>query len=85
MMDSPSGVGPIKQYPLRKITESKLAKHFGDLDTAVRSELATSLVRQWLTNDGCAGLVTLFPVAECGPTGTYRAASGRKANPAARG
>jgi hypothetical protein len=56
-------MNPIKQYPLRKIAESELAKHFGDLDDAVRNELATSLVRQWLTNDGYAGLVT--PTRQC--------------------
>jgi hypothetical protein len=50
---------PIRQYPLRKIAESELARHFGHLDAAVRDQLATSLVRQWLTNDGHAGFVTL--------------------------
>ncbi len=48
-----------KHYPLRKVAEKVLVKHLGDLDVAVRNELATSLVRQWLTNDGHAGLV--FP------------------------
>jgi hypothetical protein len=48
----------LKQYPLRKIAESVLASHFGDLDPEVMQELATSLVRQWLTNDGHAGFVT---------------------------
>jgi hypothetical protein len=54
---------PIKRYPLRKIAESELARHFGHLDTAVRDELATSLVRQGLTNDGHAGFVT--PTGQC--------------------
>jgi hypothetical protein len=42
-------MNPIRQLPLRKIAESELSKHLGDLDVAVRDELATSLVRQWLT------------------------------------
>ena len=54
---------PIKRYPLRKIAESELAAQFGHLDDAIRNELATSLVRQWLTNDGHAGLVT--PTCQC--------------------
>jgi hypothetical protein len=49
---------PIKQYPLRKIAECELARIFGDLDEGVRNDLAISLVRQWLANDGYAGLVT---------------------------
>jgi hypothetical protein len=51
-------MNPLKHYPLRKVAEKVLAKHFGDLDAAVRDELATSLVRQWITNDGHAGFVT---------------------------
>jgi hypothetical protein len=51
-------MSPIKHYPFRKVAENILAKHFGDLDAAVRDELATSLVRQWITNDGHAGFVT---------------------------
>jgi hypothetical protein len=51
-------MNPLKHYPLRKVAESELARHFGDLDDAVRDELATSLVRQWLINGGYAGLVT---------------------------
>jgi hypothetical protein len=47
----------IKHHALRKIAENELAKHLGDLDAAVRNELATSLVRQWITNEGFAGLV----------------------------
>jgi hypothetical protein len=47
-----------KRYPHRKVAESVLAEHFSDLDVGVRNALATSLVRQWLTNDGCAGFVT---------------------------
>jgi hypothetical protein len=50
-------MNPIKHYPLRKVAEKVLAKHLGDLDAAVRDELATSLVRQWITNDGHAGFV----------------------------
>lgn len=49
---------PVKQFPLRKIAESVLNKYFSDLDAAVSDELATSLVRQWITNDGHAGFVT---------------------------
>ncbi len=51
-------MNPIKQFPLRKIAEKVLARHLGDLDAAVRDDLATSLVRQWVTNDGHAGFVT---------------------------
>jgi hypothetical protein len=49
---------PVKHYPLRRIAESELTSRFGDLDDAVRNDLALSLVRQWLTNDGYAGLIT---------------------------
>jgi hypothetical protein len=51
-------MSPIKQFPLRKIAESVLDSFLGGLDAAVRDELATSLVRQWITNDGHAGFVT---------------------------
>jgi hypothetical protein len=51
-------MNPIKQLPLRKIAENVLAKYLGSLDTAVKDVLATSLVRQWITNDGHAGFVT---------------------------
>jgi hypothetical protein len=51
-------MNPIKQFPLRKIADSVLAKYLGGLDAAVRDDLATSLVRQWVTNDGHAGFVT---------------------------
>jgi hypothetical protein len=51
-------MSPIKRYPHRKVAESVLNEHFGDLDVGVRNELATSLVRQWLTNEGYAGIVT---------------------------
>jgi hypothetical protein len=54
---------PVKHYPLRKIAENELAQHFDDLDTTVMNELATSVVRQWLTNDGHAGIIT--PTHEC--------------------
>jgi hypothetical protein len=49
---------PTKKFPLRKIADSQVEKHFGHLDSAVRNELATSLVRQWITSDGYAGFVT---------------------------
>lgn len=51
-------MNPITRFPLRKIAESELARHFGPLELDVRSALATSLVRQWLTHDGHAGFVT---------------------------
>ncbi len=54
---------PVKRYPLRKIAENELTRCFDDLDSAVTNDLAISLVRQWLTNDGYAGLVT--PTHEC--------------------
>ena len=49
---------PGKRLPLRKIAEGELSKQFLGLGPAVRDELATSLVRQWLGNDGHAGIVT---------------------------
>ena len=49
---------PVKHYPLRKLAETELAKCFKGLDDALLNDLATSLVRQWLTYDGHAGLVT---------------------------
>jgi hypothetical protein len=49
---------PLKQFPLRKIAERQVDHQFGDLDASVRNDLATSLVRQWVRNDGYAGLVT---------------------------
>jgi hypothetical protein len=49
---------PSKRLPLRRIAEGELARLFGGLGAAVWDQLATSLVRQWLTNDGHAGLVT---------------------------
>jgi hypothetical protein len=54
---------PVKQPRLRRIAENELNRHLGELDAAVRNELATSLVRQWLTNDGHAGLA--FPSCHC--------------------
>jgi hypothetical protein len=47
----------VTRPPFRKIAEHQIATHLGDLDASVQDELATSLVRQWLTNDGHAGLV----------------------------
>src|SRR5262245_12058523 len=49
---------PDKRLPLRRIAEGELSKQFLGLSAAVRDQLATSLVRQWLTNDGHAGVVT---------------------------
>jgi hypothetical protein len=51
-------MNPITQFPLRKIAENMLASRLGDLDNTVRCDLAISLVRQWATNDGHAGIVT---------------------------
>jgi hypothetical protein len=51
-------MNPIRQLPLREIAEETLAESFGDLDADLRDELATSLVRQWVSNDGHAGFVT---------------------------
>ena len=51
-------MNPVKRPPFRKIAENQLEKCFGDLDPVVKNELATSLVRQWLANDGHAGFVT---------------------------
>ena len=49
---------PVKHYPLRKLAETELAKCFKGLDDGVMNDLATSLVRQWLTYEGHAGVVT---------------------------
>jgi hypothetical protein len=49
---------PTRHSPLRKIAEDQLARHLGDIEGAVRDELATSLVRQWIANEGHAGIVT---------------------------
>jgi hypothetical protein len=51
-------MNPIGQFPFREIAENTLAKYFGKLDADLRNELATSLVRQWVSNDGHAGFVT---------------------------
>jgi hypothetical protein len=51
----------ISQCPLRRIAENELTQHLGGLgglDDADLDDLATSLVRQWLTTDGHAGLIT---------------------------
>ena len=49
---------PSKRLPLRRIAEAELSKQFLGLSAAVRDQLATSLVRQWVTYDGHAGVVT---------------------------
>ena len=43
---------------LRKIAEHELKQCFHDLNPLTRDELATSLVRQWIGNDGNAVIVT---------------------------
>jgi hypothetical protein len=46
-----------RHNPLRKIAETQLHAIFGDsLSCEVENELATALVRQWITYDGHAGL-----------------------------
>src|SRR5262245_2068794 len=55
-------MNPNKQSPLRKIAETVLTKHLGNLDVAVKGKFATSLVRQWVTNDGYAGFA--FPTRQ---------------------
>jgi hypothetical protein len=47
-----------RQNALRNIAEAELDRRIGQLDPRMRQELATSLVRQWITSDGHAGLVT---------------------------
>ena len=51
-------MNPIRQFPFREIAEKTLAKYFGKLEADLRNELATSLVRQWVSNDGHAGIIT---------------------------
>ncbi len=48
-----------RQNALRNIAEHDLEARFGDLNPAVKQEWAISLVRQWITDDGYAGLVTM--------------------------
>jgi hypothetical protein len=48
----------VRQSALRKVAEATLERHCGQLDPALKQELATSLARQWITNDGHAGLIT---------------------------
>lgn len=48
----------IKVNPLRNIARFELSRLFNDLAPRTREELETSLVRQWLTCDGHAGIVT---------------------------
>jgi hypothetical protein len=48
----------VKQNALRNVAEADLQARFGKLDPLFKQELATSLVRQWITHDGHAGLVT---------------------------
>jgi hypothetical protein len=45
-------------HALRKIAEHELDQCFHGLAPATRDELATSLVRQWIGNDGNAVIVT---------------------------
>src|SRR5205823_6611663 len=52
-----SGVEPMPNA-LRKIAEHELDHCFHDLEPHIRDELATSLVRQWIGNDGNAVIVT---------------------------
>ena len=47
-----------KPNALRTIAEHELNACFGNLSPNTRDELATSLVRQWITSDGAAMVVT---------------------------
>jgi hypothetical protein len=49
---------PSRSQALRRIAEDQLDVRLGELDPQARQELATSLVRQWLGNDGHAGIIT---------------------------
>jgi hypothetical protein len=49
----------IKSHILRSIAESELDKVFPGLAPGPRQELVTSVVRQWLTCDGHAGVFTV--------------------------
>lgn len=48
----------IKASNLRRVAEGILNETFHDLSSDSRDELATSLVRQWITNEGVAVIVT---------------------------
>jgi hypothetical protein len=47
-----------KDNPLRNIARFELTRIFNDLAPKTREELETSLVRQWLTYEGHAGVIT---------------------------
>lgn len=46
-----------KDNPLRNIARIELTRVFNDLAPKIREELETSLVRQWLTYEGHAGVI----------------------------
>lgn len=48
----------IKANPLRNIARFELTRLFNDLAPRTRGELETALVRQWITYEGQAGLIT---------------------------
>jgi hypothetical protein len=51
-------MNPLRKFPLRQVAASTLAQHLPEFDATASDDLALSLVRQWLTNDGHAGVVT---------------------------
>lgn len=50
---------PIRGQFMREIAGVEIDKIFPGLAVPARQELVTSVVRQWLTNDGWAGLFTV--------------------------
>jgi hypothetical protein len=54
---------PVEHSPLRRLAEYELKKCFADLEDTVRKDLAISLIRQWITNEGHAGIIT--PMDNC--------------------
>jgi hypothetical protein len=49
---------PSGQDVLRRIARSQLEQYLEDLHDPLKEDLADSLVRQWVANDGHAGLIT---------------------------
>ena len=47
-----------KSHVLRKIANHELEVYFGELAVSTKNDLATSLVRQWISNAGTALIMT---------------------------
>jgi hypothetical protein len=47
-----------RQNAMRNVAEAEIDRRLGKMHPRHRQELATSLVRQWITNDGYGGILT---------------------------